>query len=1203
MSSEEQVTEIVSGNEKTDPKMVEDYQKIYLESIKKYGPRTAVLMQCGSFYELYDCCKDMEDEYFEEELADSDDRPVIINNTHYIADFLNIQIKKNSNRELSLGNPHKAGFKVETKDKFFRMLLDGDFNIVIIEEFLNPNKKSKRTKIRKITQVLTPGVCEDVPNYYANNVLVIYIENKNPRQYMRRIDKYELGIGLAALDVTTNESFVYELASIRNDQVTMCKSLEEVYRFLQSNRCRELIIHLNGFKMGEKVTNLSEEDVIKERERLTKFFSQVLELDRYYVQKIEINNIPMDYTFPKFQNQLLKKFYGSSVNRIGTSATEFVNLENRIYGCCAMLILLEFVKIRNESLIAKLNKPIWWDAQNELVLSHNAIEQLDLIPKSHSTQRQNADNTIQKKFRSMFDILNHTTTAMGKRMLEQHIVHPLVDPEKIEIRYKIVEEIRNAHILTPVSGTDDKLSSKKIKSNTIMGNLRKQLRSIGDIQRLYRKIELGKISPSDFGVLMESLKHVIELIEYFQKSDVDSKGMFTNILKYLMLSDNEISILKEVYTILINTFNIDVLTKITSTSSITENVFKKGINIELDDLFEEIAVGGQAITVLAKRCNNILEPPTIITITNGTKKRKQENNLKNVVTIKDQKGKGGGKYFVVPSRYRGMLKFYQDEIIDQYRVVAKNDISIKDRDIYKQLKVRKYNGLIDFLKYNHSSVRDRALRDFIEKNKSKFGLNNEVNSDEEGDNVANTIKSKEIEFLSPKEIEFIHHLQYGELKTGIKLFTPTISTEESRTEEYLIQFSQLSKKEFIEKTKTIYEQYEDILQKSKLFIANLDVLVSHAITSIRYNYNRPTVVGGEVTQKPSYLRVQGIRHPIIERIQTDIEYKKNDLNLGKKDFDDKEANGIFLFGANNGGKSSILKAVGLNIVLAQMGCFVAADTFEYRPFHNIITRLSGNDNLWKAQGVFAVEMSELRTVMNQSDINSLVLGDEICHGTEQKSALAIVGASAIRLCERKTNFLFSTHLRLLPDIPSVKALENLKFAHFVAEPDSKTEEIIYHYRLQPGVGQNMYGVEIAESMGVEKEMCVIAYELRKQIDEKITIDEINNNPGLHVKKSNYNPGVYLGVCAIEGCTAQAIDTHHIRHQVTANTLGQIGHFHKNVAHNLIGLCKDHHHQVHEGELDIIGFQMTSNGLKLEIKTKESVSEINIAHVTPNVGAL
>lgn len=1192
------MSSIISGNEKTDPKLVEEYQKVYLESIKKYGPRTAILMQCGTFFELYDCCKDMEDDYFEDDEETDEERPVITNNMHYIADLLNIVVVKNSNRDISLGNPHKAGFGVGVKDKFFKMLLDADFNIVVLEETPNTDKKIKRTKNRKITQVLTPGVCEDVPNYHANNVLVIYIENKNPKQYLRRIDKYELEIGLAALDVTTNESFVYELSSVRNEYVTMSKSLEEVFRFLQSNRCRELIIHLNCFKMAENVIDVTDEDVEKERERLVKFFTQTLELDRYHVQHIGVNDVNINYTAQKYQNRALKNFYGSDITRIGTSATSFVNLENRIYGCCAMLILLEFIKLRNGTLISKLAKPVWWDAQNELVLSHNAIEQLDLIQRSHTMQRQG----VQQKFRSLFDIINHTATAMGKRLLEQHIVHPLIDHRIIEERYQIVDEIKTVHLYNEsnestesTKGTDPKksesssnsnLSSKKIKINTVIGKIRKQLRSIGDIQRLCRKIELRKISPSEFGMLIESLKHTIELMDYFKKCE----EQFSCVNKYLMLSGDDIAQLKDSYTVLSKTFNQDILAKFNSASNINENVFNKGINSELDDLFEELGVGDQAITVLAKRCNNILEPPSSSVVVKGVKKLKQET--KNIVTVKDPKG--GGKHFIVPSRYRGMLKFYQDEISDQYRTIQKKPSSnnLKDIDIYKQLKVRKYNGLIDFVKYNHATVRDRALIDFIEKNKTKIGIG-EINSDEDEGGEGGEKRVK-IEYLSPKENEFIHHIQYGELKSGAKIFTPTIATEESRTEEYLVQFSQLSKKIFEDTTQTFYEKYENILHKSKIFVANLDVLVSHSITSIRYNYNRPCVVGGEGgeggeggdnNKAPSYIRVKGIRHPIIERIQTDIEYKKNDLNIGKKDDKDKEANGIFLFGSNNGGKSSMLKAVGLNIVLAQMGCFVAADSFEYRPFHNIITRLSGNDNLWKAQGVFAVEMSELRTVMNQSDINTMVLGDEICHGTEQKSALAIVGASAIRLCQRKTNFIFSTHLRLLPDIQRVKDLDNLKFSHFVAIPDSKTEEIIYHYKLEDGVGQNMYGVEIAESMGVEKEMCTIAYELRKQIEEKIVIQEADKR--FNVKKSNYNSNVYLGECAIEGCKDQSVDTHHIRHQSTANNLGQIDHFHKNVEHNLIGLCKNHHQQVHDNEIDIIGYVMTSNGPKLDVHFRGS----------------
>ena len=127
-----------------------------------------------------------------------------------------------------------------------------------------------------------------------------------------------------------------------------------------------------------------------------------------------------------------------------------------------------------------------------------------------------------------------------------------------------------------------------------------------------------------------------------------------------------------------------------------------------------------------------------------------------------------------------------------------------------------------------------------------------------------------------------------------------------------------------------------------------------------------------------------MRHCLIEHLQTNELYVANDISLG---FD--KCNGILLYGTNAVGKSSLIRSIGICIVLAQAGMFVPCSEFTYKPYCKIFTRILGNDDIFKGLSTFAVEMSELRTILNNSDENSLILGDELCSGTETNSAISI----------------------------------------------------------------------------------------------------------------------------------------------------------------------------------------------------------------------
>ena len=171
------------------------------------------------------------------------------------------------------------------------------------------------------------------------------------------------------------------------------------------------------------------------------------------------------------------------------------------------------------------------------------------------------------------------------------------------------------------------------------------------------------------------------------------------------------------------------------------------------------------------------------------------------------------------------------------------------------------------------------------------------------------------------------------------------------------------------------QEFHDEIQDIVTYVTKLDVVITKAIIAKQYNYCKPTI---DVKKKSSFLKATELRHPLIELLQQDETYVPNDIDLGCG----VSQRGILLYGTNAVGKSSLIRSIGIAVIMAQAGMYVPATSFTFKPYTSIFTRILGNDNLFKGLSTYAVEMSELRTILNNADKNSLVLGDELCSGTE-----------------------------------------------------------------------------------------------------------------------------------------------------------------------------------------------------------------------------
>ena len=199
-------------------------------------------------------------------------------------------------------------------------------------------------------------------------------------------------------------------------------------------------------------------------------------------------------------------------------------------------------------------------------------------------------------------------------------------------------------------------------------------------------------------------------------------------------------------------------------------------------------------------------------------------------------------------------------------------------------------------------------------------------------------------------------------------------------------------KDFITKLQEYEVSFKNLIQ----FCSSLDVLQNSCYIVVNNNYCKPVIKEGD----KSYINVKQIRHPLIEKLNTDELYVPNDLSIGL----DKDL--MLLYGTNAVGKTSIIRAVGINIIMAQSGLYVPSEEFEFVPYKSIYTRILGNDNLFKGLSTFAVEMSELRIILNTADHNSLILGDELCSGTEHDSAVSIFVSGLEILSKKSTSAIF-----------------------------------------------------------------------------------------------------------------------------------------------------------------------------------------------------
>ncbi|MDD3343279.1 MAG: DNA mismatch repair protein [Sulfurospirillaceae bacterium] len=437
-------------------------------------------------------------------------------------------------------------------------------------------------------------------------------------------------------------------------------------------------------------------------------------------------------------------------------------------------------------------------------------------------------------------------------------------------------------------------------------------------------------------------------------------------------------------------------------------------------------------------------------------------------------------------------------------------------------------------------------------------------------------------------IEGKHHFfkdfTFRHLKNSVKITAPIIEEISQEITLSTIQMIALVKQRYDEILDTIETHYSLTLEHLIAFVGTLDVAISNAKCATLFSYARPHIL--PLTDKERFVEAIGLRHPLIESREENGIYIPNDIFLGAipkelshdhitlENTDEKEVQGVLLYGINSSGKSSLMKSLGIAVIMAQAGFFVPCASMRFTLFDKIFTRIVSHDNLYKGLSTFTVEMLELKNIFNRASTNSLVLGDEISHGTETESALAIVASAIKKLSNLGSLFVFATHLHQLGQLSLISELKQIISLHLGVSYNEENDKLLYNRKLELGSGSSLYGLEFAKSLHMDKEFITTAYEIRREMAGELGEIELLKKK----KRSKYNKNLYLAKCAL--CDESVDEVHHIKAQESSDENGNIEHFHQNHRYNLIPLCSKHHKMVHEGKIIINGFVMSSEGLKL-----------------------
>ena len=269
--------------------------------------------------------------------------------------------------------------------------------------------------------------------------------------------------------------------------------------------------------------------------------------------------------------------------------------------------------------------------------------------------------------------------------------------------------------------------------------------------------------------------------------------------------------------------------------------------------------------------------------------------------------------------------------------------------------------------------------------------------------------------------------------------------------------------------KNVAEQLPRI-QGTATAVANLDVLCSFAQVSVNNGYTRPTVdLSGKIILRKS-------RHPVVEQLLDGAPFVPNDVDL-----DQGDNRVAIITGPNMAGKSTYMRQIALIVLMAQMGCFVPAESAQIGIVDSIFTRVGASDDLASGQSTFMVEMTEVAEILKNATEKSLLVLDEIGRGTSTFDGMSIARAVLEFVADKRTlgaKALFATHYHELTELEEL--LEGVKNYNIAVK--KRGDDITFLRRIVRGGADDSFGIEVAKLAGVPPKVLTRAKQILKELE-------------------------------------------------------------------------------------------------------------------------
>jgi DNA mismatch repair protein MutS len=287
---------------------------------------------------------------------------------------------------------------------------------------------------------------------------------------------------------------------------------------------------------------------------------------------------------------------------------------------------------------------------------------------------------------------------------------------------------------------------------------------------------------------------------------------------------------------------------------------------------------------------------------------------------------------------------------------------------------------------------------------------------------------------------------------------------------------------FCEIRETINQSISRLFEVSSV-LSTIDVIASFSEVSDRENYCRPVV------DSSGCLEISEGRHPVVEKVLGQGVFVPNSTRM---DFDQNRI--LLITGPNMGGKSTYMRQVAQIVLLAQIGCFVPANSAHIGIVDKIFTRVGASDDLASGQSTFMIEMTEVAAILTNATSHSLLILDEIGRGTSTYDGLSIAWAVMEYIASKDLlgcRTLFATHYHELTDLE--ETLDGLKNYH--VEVDEVDGDIVFLHKIGDGGCDDSYGIDVAKLAGVPQKVVQRAKEILSILEKDRMKDK------LRIKKS------------------------------------------------------------------------------------------------------